>query len=246
MERLDATGFGDIKIFQNPEDFCYGVDAVLLADFAARVINEKNLSSVIDLGSGTGIVPLILSHKTDAERLVGVEIQEKSFNTGLKSIEINGLEGRVESVNSNVTNICTERDELEKCSFDVVTANPPYTISGDGIIGDNRAKAIARHEIEGTLNDFVECAARLLRDKGEFFMVHRPSRLVDICCICRNNELEPKEVQMISGHPMEAPNILLVHCVKNGNKQLKILKPFAVRTEEEEYSEEINKIYERA
>lgn len=245
MERLDDTGFGTLKIFQNVEDFCYGVDAVLLANFAAVIMNEKKLSSVVDLGTGTGIVPLILSHKTKATIIRGVEIQKKSFETGKKNIDINNLSERLIFCNSNVKDVHCEGGIFYNKTFDAVTTNPPYTESGGGITGQNQAKAIARHEVHGTLADFVECASKLLKDKGDFFMVHRPSRLVDICCVCRQYSLEPKEIQLVSGRPMDVPNILLIHCVKNGNRQLKMLKPFAVYGADNGYSEEIINIYER-
>lgn len=242
MLRLDDTGFGGIKIWQEPAAFCYGVDAVLLADFAARGIEKKKQKRIMDLGTGTGIVPLILSHKTEANYLAGLEIQEASYNLARRNAEENELTDRLHFFHGDVA-------EFDKPALygtlDAVTSNPPYTEGSCGIESGNPAKAIARHEISASLDDFIALAARLLSDRGDFYLVHRPSRLVDICESCRRHRLEPKEMRFVSGRAMEKPNILLVHCVKNGNRQLKILEPLAVRGENGEYSPEIMEIYER-
>lgn len=242
--RLDETGFGELKIFQRPEEFCYGVDAVLLADFAASssAVRKKERCRMIDLGTGTGIIPLILSHKTEAGLICGLEVQQNSYDLAVKNAEYNGLSERLQFFHDDVSRF--QHEELEQ-SFDVVTTNPPYTAGCRGIESKNKAKAIARHETTGSLDDFVRQAAKLLRDKGDFYMVHRPARLADICETCRKYRLEPKEMRFVSGKPGEIPNILLVHCTKNGNKELKILTPLAVHEENGNYSQEILKIYEK-
>lgn len=244
--RFDETGFGNLGIFQAPEEFCYGVDAVLLADFAAQGANKRRKCRIMDLGTGTGIVPLILSHKTKAEYIAGLEVQEHSFSLTKKNIEHNRLEGRVFAFHGDVSRFDEAEafDELAE-SFDVVTSNPPYFVGGGGLESKNSAKSIARHETTGSLDDFVRMAAKLLKDKGDFYMVHRPSRLVDICAVCRKYKLEPKELRFVSGKPMEKPNILLVHCVKHGGAELRVLEPLAVHNEDGSYTEEILKIYEK-
>jgi len=126
-----------------------------------------------------------------------------------------------------------------------VTTNPPYFIGGGGLSSQNPAKAIARRETTGTLDDFLRLASKLLRDKGDFYMVHRPDRLIDIAAGCRKHRLEPKELRFVSGKPMEKPNILLVHCVKYGNPELRILPPLAVHNEDGSYTDEILNIYEK-
>lgn len=241
--RFDETGFGNIGIFQAPEEFCYGVDAVLLADFAAQGINKRRNCRVMDLGTGTGIVPLILSHKTEAPYIGALEVQDHSFALMEKNIAHNQLGERIEAFHGDVSTFDAEGELAE--SFDVVTSNPPYFVGGGGIESKNMAKAIARHETTGSLDDFVRTAAKLLKDKGEFFMVHRPSRLVDICETCRKYKLEPKELRFVSGKPMEKPNILLVHCVKHGRAELRVLEPLAVHNEDGSYTLEILKIYEK-
>lgn len=241
--RLDETGFGSLKIFQNPQEFCYGVDAVLLAGFAAEgAAKKKHRCRIMDLGTGTGIVPLILSHKTEAALIGGIEVQRNSWQLAVKNAEYNGLSGRLQFYHDDVKNF--SHRELTG-TIDVVTSNPPYTAGTGGIESSNQAKAIARHETTASLDDFVRTAASLLRDKGDFYMVHRPSRLVDICTSCRAYHLEPKELCFVSGKPLEKPNIILIHCTKNGNPELRILDPLSVHNEDGSYSQQILKLYEK-
>lgn len=235
-ERIDETGFSNLKLIQKPDEFCYGVDAVILADFASK----KKARRIVDLGTGTGIVPVILSHKTNAEFIYGIEYQKDSFDRALRNIEINGLGDRLGFINANVA----EFVELKEWA-DAVTTNPPYMVSNGAITNENTAKTIARHETVGTLDDFVRCAAGILKNKGDFYMVHRPSRLVDIFAICRKYRLEPKEIRFVAPRKGERPNIVLVHCVKNGGAELKILEDLYVYDEPGVYSEEIQRIYER-
>ena len=235
-ERIDETGFADLKLIQKPDEFCYGIDAVILADFASK----KKAARIVDLGTGTGIVPIILSHKTNAELIYGIEYQKDSFDRAVRNVELNKLSGRVDFINANVA----EFDGLKEWA-DVVTTNPPYMISNGAITNENTAKTIARHETVGNLDDFVRCAAGILKNKGDFYMVHRPSRLVDIFCACRKYRLEPKEIRFVAPKEGEIPNIVLVHCVKNGGAELKYLNNLYVYKEPGVYSDEIQQIYER-
>lgn len=243
-ERIDNIGFGGLKLIQDPEEFCYGVDAVILADFAARS-SSGNPKSIVDLGTGTGIVPLILSHKTDARQIIGVELQTVSFTRAGKNAQLNGLQDRLKFFNCDVKNAASRAGSLgfmRGCA-DVVTMNPPYMVNSGGITNFNTAKAIARHETTAGLNDFLACAAALLKPKGDLFIVHRPSRLADICCFARENHLEPKELRFVSPNVRKAPNIVLVHCVKDGGRELKILDPLFVYDEDGNYTEELRKCY---
>lgn len=241
--RLDETGFGKLKIFQNPEEFCYGVDAVLLAGFAAEGAAKRQCRCrIMDLGTGTGIVPLILSHKTEASLIGGIEVQENSYRLAVKNAQYNNLTERVQFFHGDVKEF-SHGDWAG--TFDIVTSNPPYTEGAGGIESSNKAKAIARHESTASLDDFVRTAANLLKDKGDFYMVHRPSRLVDICESCRRHRLEPKELCFVSGKPFERANIILIHCTRNGNPQLRILDPLFVHNEDGSYSQQILKLYEK-
>lgn len=262
-ERADDTGFGNLRLIQKPEEFCYGVDAVILADFASEnaavslpsrrlqqgrnsCAAENGLPDVtaVDLGTGTGIIPLILSHKTSWERLIGVEVQKGSYERALRSVRLNGLGTRLEFINNDVKDFGSLWGNELKGIVDVVTCNPPYTENTGGLKSTNTAKAIARHETTAGLEDFMSCAAGLLKPRGDFFMVHRPSRLVDICCTARKLGLEPKELRFVSPNREAAANIILVHMVKGGGRQLRVLEPLFVYGEDGCYTHELRKCYE--
>ena len=240
-ERVDEIGFGNLKLIQKPKDFCYGVDAVILSDFAVKNLKRKP-SNIVDLGTGTGIIPLIMSHKTEAQSIRGIEVQQDSFERAKRNSRLNNLEERVSFINGDVKDYSTWAAEL-KGSTDVVISNPPYFISGGGIINDLAPKTIARHETTAGLEDFLKCAAYLLKPKGDFFMVHRPSRLADICYYGRVCGLEPKGMCFVSPKAADVPNILLVHMVKGGGKELKFHKPLAVYDDKGNYTEELLEAY---
>ena len=237
-ERIDDTGFGSLRIIQRPDEFCYGVDAVLLADFT----KVGPGGSVIDLGTGNGIVPLILSHKTEAAKIAGLEVREGPFSLACRNAEMNGLNERVEFINCDVKDV---KAYLPGGSFDAVVSNPPYMACGTGIKNAGDAKTAARHETTADLSDFVGAANYLLKDRGDFYMVHRPHRLTDIMALCREYRLEPKEMLMVSARKGGIPNILLLHCRKYGGRDLKLLEPLYVYNDDGTYSDRIMKIYER-
>lgn len=252
MERIENTGFGDIKLIQDPEQFCYGVDAVILADFANSIYPE--FSNAVDLGTGNGIIPFILSHKNKDAAFTGVEVQPDAADMARRSCEMNGLEDRIEFIVADVLDI-TSGDFFEKSGsvmphfrkseVDMVTCNPPYFTKGGAIPSSSKAKFIARHETTAQVEDFIRAAGVLLKRKGHFFMVHRPSRLADIFYFCRKYGLEPKDLRMVVPKPGEAPNIVLIHCIKGGGRELNVMKELAVYNEDGSYSDEIEHIYER-
>jgi len=239
-ERIDDTGFGNLRLIQKPEDFCYGIDAVLLATFAQIRKGDR----VIDLGTGTGIIPMILSHRTEASEILGVEVQQESYERGLRNVVLNELVNRVKLIHGDVKHLIKEK-MVSKHSFDVVLTNPPYIKSDGGVKNKECARTIARHETTAGLSDFVNEASLLLKDRGDFYMVHRPNRLVDISTLCRQHKLEPKELRLVSPNKDSAPNILLIHCVKHGRPDLKFLDPLYVYKENGSYTDEIMEIYER-
>lgn len=238
-ERIDETGFGHIRIIQDMDGFCYGIDAVLIADF----VTVPKGGRVADLGSGTGIIPLILSHKTQAGEIVGIEIQERMAKLGERNVMLNGLENRVSILHMDV------KEAAERCmraSFDTVVSNPPYTAAGKGLTSAMDSKALARHEITADLGDFVAAAAAMLKDRGEFVLAHRPARLADVVTTCRAYRLEPKEIRFV--YPREGakePNIMLLRCKKHGGAELKYLPPLYVHKAQGGYTDEILNIYER-
>lgn len=241
-ERLDETGFGDLVLIQKPEEFCYGVDAVLLADFGAKYV-RPSFRFAVDLGTGTGIIPLILSHKTDIPRIAGVEVQEGSFDRAIRSRNLNGMSERLEFILGDVKDARETWGRDWQGKADLVTINPPYTAGQGGIPSFNQAKRIARHETTATLKDFLESAAWILREKGDLVMVHRPSRIADICCLGRGCGLEVKELQFVSPTRDAPPNILLVHMVKGGGREVKLLPPLAVYDEKGEYTPQLLETY---
>lgn len=241
-ERVDETGFGDLKLIQKPEEFCYGVDAVLLADFGAKY-TRPSFRFAVDLGTGTGIVPLILSHKTKIPKIAGIEVQEGSFDRAMRSRALNGLEDRLDFFLGDVKDCKSGWGREWKGSVDLVTTNPPYTAGKGGIPSTNRAKMIARHETTAGLDEFLEAAAWILREKGDLVMVHRPSRIADICCMGRAHGLEVKELQFVSPTREAAANILLVHMVKGGGREVRLLPPLAVYDEEGGYTQALRETY---
>ena len=237
-ERVDDVGFGGLFLIQKPAEFCYGIDGVLLADFAEL----KKGNRAVDLGTGTGIIPLILSYKSEGTELWGLEVQEASFERALRTVALNGLTHRIHLICSDVKEAVAI---LGAGSFDTVISNPPYNSNKDGLKNVNMAKTIARHEITGTLEDFIESASGLLKDRGDFYLVHRPSRLVDIFILARKYRLEPKTIRFVSPRFDEKPNIVLIHCVKNAGPELRFLDPLFVYDKNGEYTKEIQNIYER-
>lgn len=240
-ERLDEIGFGGLQLWQRPVEFCYGVDAVLLADFASRLARKESQTAV-DLGCGTGVIPLILSARTEMKNLWGVEIQEGACALAQRNSRLNGLEDRLRFICGNVREVQSWGKALLN-KADVITCNPPYTAGGGGMTSENQAKMIARHELTAGLSDFLTCGAALLREKGDFFLVHRPSRLVDICCLGREAGLELKTLQLISPNAQSAPNIVLAHLVKGGGRELKVLPALQVRDEQGDYTEALKAVY---
>lgn len=241
-ERLDEIGFGGLKLIQKPDEFCYGVDAVLLADFAAKLA-RPTFRFAVDLGTGTGIIPLILSSRTQIPRISGVEVQEGSFERAVRSCRLNGLEDRMEFILGDVKDGKETWAREWKSAADLVTMNPPYTAGNTGIPCANPAKQIARHETTADLADFIESAAWILREKGDLVMVHRPSRIVDICCLGRQQGLEVKELQFVSPERNAAPNILLVHMVKGGGREVKLLPTLAVHEENGDFTPQLLACY---
>lgn len=239
-ERIDEIGFGTLRLIQKPEDFCYGIDAVLLATFA----DVRKNARVIDLGTGTGIIPMILSHRTEAAEIVGVEVQQDSYERGLRNIQTNSLEDRVRLIHGDVKHLIKEK-MVSRHSFDAVFTNPPYVKGDGGLKNKEAARTVARHETTAGLSDFIGEASLLLKDRGDFYMVHRPNRLVDISVLCRQHKLEPKELRLVSPNKDSAPNILLIHCVKHGRPDLRFLDPLYVYQRDGSYTEEIMRLYER-
>lgn len=238
-ERVDDLQIDGLKIIQNPNGFCFGIDAVLVSNFA-RV---KRGNKVVDLGTGTGIIPLLISAKSKDTKISAFEIQPDVADMARRSVAMNGLEDRIEIIEDNINNAL---EHFGKHSVDVVISNPPYMASGVGEVNPSDYKAISRHEIHCTLEDIISTASGLLRGSGQFFfMVHRPNRLVDILTLCRSYNLEPKQIRFVHPFADKSPNIVLIHATKGGRPDVKVLEPLVVRNEDKSYTEEIYEIYRK-
>jgi tRNA1Val (adenine37-N6)-methyltransferase len=237
-ERVDDLQIDGLKIIQNPAGFCFGIDAVLISNFA-RV---RKGSKVVDLGTGTGIIPLLVSAKSVDTQVYAFEIQSEVADMARRSVEMNGLQDRIEIIEDNLVNVLKH---LGKHTMDVVISNPPYMANGVGEVNPSDYKAISRHEIHCDLEDVIKSASSLLRGSGQFFMVHRPNRLVDIFTLCRKYNLEPKRVRFVHPFAHKEPNIVLVHATKGGRPDLKVLEPLVVRNPDRTYTEEIYEIYRK-
>lgn len=237
-ERLDDLQFKGLRLLQKKDGFCFGVDAVLLSHFAQVTKNDK----VMDLGTGTGIIAVLLAVKKEPRKVTGLEIQPEMAEMAARSVKLNGLEDRVEIVQGDIK----EAVKLfGASSFDAVVSNPPYMGRGGGLLNPADAKAVARHEILCTLEDVVSSAAKLLRPGGKLSMVHRPQRLADIICQMRNNAIEPKCLRLVHPSPGKKPNLLLISGTRNGNPELRVEEPLYIYDSDGNYSKEIDKIYNR-
>ena len=238
-ERIDDLEFKNLKIIQNKKEFCFGMDSVLLSDFSKEI---KKGNNVLDLGTGTGILPILLSSKTENTTFVGIEIQNKIAEMATRSVKLNNLEKRIKIINEDIKNLS---NIFEKFSFDAVITNPPYKKNNSGLQNENEGKLISRHEIKCNLEDIINITKNMLKDKGALYMVHRPERIADICELLRKYKIEPKVIRFVYPKINEQANLVLIKAVKNANKFLKIEKPLIVYKENGEYTDEILKIYNK-
>ena len=236
-ERIDDLEFKGLKIIQNKDGFCFGIDSILLSDFAKEI---KKGSKVIDLGTGTGIIGILLCMKTELSKIIGVEIQKEVYDMAKRSIKLNNLENKFEIINENIKNL---ENIIETGTFDAVVTNPPYKKIGTGLTNENEKKLISRHEITANLEDFIKVSYRMLKDKGTLYMVHRPDRMVDIIELLRKYKLEPKKIKFVYPNANKDANLILLKAVKNANPFLKIETPLYVYNQNGEYTDEILKIY---
>ena len=238
-ERIDDLEYKDLKIIQNKEGFCFGIDSILLVDFAKKI---KDNTCVLDLGTGTGIIPILLSQKTKLKKAYAVEIQEEVADMAKRSVELNRLGEKIEIINDNIKNI---QEYFKNQSIDVIITNPPYKKKNSGIINEEEKKIISRHEITASLEDFIKEGSKVLKDKGEFYMVNRPERLVDIVVAMRKYKIEPKLIRMVYSKVEKSPVLVLVKGIKNANPFLRIEPNLYIYDKNGEYTDEIYKIYNK-
>jgi tRNA1(Val) A37 N6-methylase TrmN6 len=235
-ERIDDLDRNGYKIIQHSGKFCFGMDAVLLTAFA----NVKEGERVIDLGTGTGIIPILLAAKTKGEHFTGLEIQEESSEMATRSVALNGLENKIDIKNGDIKEASLI---FGKASFNVVTSNPPYMDDLHGLKNKGEALTIARHEVLLNLEDVVREASALLVPGGRFYMVHRPHRLVSIINLFSKYKLEPKRIRFVHPYEDKEANMVLIEGVRGGKPMIKVLEPLIVYKDKNIYSEEVKQIY---
>lgn len=262
MERLDRTGFGELKIFQDTESFCYGIDAVILSYFASQGIKKENV--VFDLGTGNGIIPLILSYKTKLSKVVGIDIQKNLIEMARKSVELNGLKDKIEFIEADVSmadrsrNICSCNMKEDSCDnlsgndisgflgqCDVVTCNPPYFPKGRAVLNSTDSLTLSRHETCAELRDFMDFASLLLKEKGRLYMINRPSRFADSMCFARDTGMEPRNIRIVSSTAFTKPKMILMEFIKGGGVECRFGEPLIIYNGDGTYTCEILKAYDR-
>lgn len=235
-ERVDSLQRNGYEILQHPGRFCFGMDAVLLSAFASVKPGEN----LLDLCTGTGVLPILLEAKTKGSHFTGLEIQEESADMANRSVMLNHLEDKIDIV-------CGDLREAEAyfaaASFDVITCNPPYMTAGAGLKNPNDALTIARHEVCATLDDVLNCAAKFLKFGGRFYMVHKPERLAEILQKMSACGLEPKKLRLVYPYADREPNMILVEGRRGGKSGMRILPPLILYNEDGEYVSEVAEIY---
>ena len=238
-ERIDDLEYKGLKIIQNKEWFCFGIDSVILTGFARQA---KSGSKILDLGTGTGIISILMSKKIPNCKITAIEVQKQVAEMAGRSVKLNNLEESIEIINDDIKNIS---GNLGKGNFDVVITNPPYKKKESGILNENNVKLISRHETTASLEDFIKVASEQLKDRGTLYMINRPERIADILEDMRKYKLEPKEIRFVQPTANKAPNEVMLKAVKNGGRFLKVREPLIIYNDEGKYTQEILEIYEK-
>lgn len=237
-ERLDDLQCNGLYLIQDPDKFCFGIDAVLLSNF----VKVKKNGHVVDLCTGSGIVPILLSAKTDAKKITGIEIQSDIADMARRSVSYNKLDEKIDIINDDISNALKY---INNCSVDSVCVNPPYMKDTTAIKNPDLPMAIARHELLTDLETVINIASKLLKESGKFFMVHRPSRLSEIFTSMRQNRIEPKRLRFIHPYIESKANLVLIEGAKGSGVWLDVEPPLVVYKDKNVYTDEVLKIYGR-
>lgn len=235
MERIDDLNYEGLKIIQNTEGFCFGIDSVLLTEFAKDI---KRNSKIVDLGTGTGILGILLSKKVNPSKIYGVEIQKEVAEMAKRSIKLNSLENIFEIINEDINKI-----NLQSNYFDVVITNPPYKKSGTGIKNKQIKQQVSRYEMTASLDDWLAISSKLLKDNGSFYIVYRTDRLAELVENMRKYKLEIKRMRFVYSNIEKQSNLVLIKAVKRAGTFLKVEKPLIIYNLDGSYTDEIIKIY---
>ena len=238
-ERIDDLQLNNLKIIQNKDGFCFGIDAVLLSDFAREIPAN---SKVLDLGTGTGILGILLCGKTKLSKIYGIDIQEDVCDMASRSIKLNNLGDKFEIINKNIKDL---KDIFEENTFNAIVSNPPYKKDNSGLKNESETKLISRHEITASLDDFISISSKLLKNNGSIYLVHRPERLSDLFYLLRKYNLEPKKLRLVQSYFDSKPKLILVKATKNANSFLNIEEPLIIYNKDGSYTDEILKIYNK-
>ncbi len=235
-EAVEDLLHGKMKIIQSNNGYRFSIDAVLLANF----VRAKKEDNIIDLGTGSGVIPLILSHRHHDLKITGLELDPHAADMAKRSVELNGLSHRIIVKEGDIREIKTL---FPPESFSLVVANPPYGKPGSGHVNPEPGKATARHEIEGGLDDFISAAAYLLKQRERFFLIYPARRLADVISVMRDNGSEPKRMQMVHSREGEGARLILVEGIKGGGVEMEVMKPLYIYDDEGGYTPEIESIY---
>lgn len=235
-ERVDDLQIKNYHIIQKADGFCFGIDAVLLSDYA----KVKRNSIGMDLCSGTGIIPILMEAKYPVSYIEGIEYQETYAEMAERSVYMNKQQEKVCIKQGDVRKV---KEDYQRESFDWITCNPPYMTGSHGLTNPDYGKAIARHEITCSLEDVVQAAKWLLKPKGHFYMIHRPFRLAEIIYTLKKNKLEPKRMRLVYPYVNKEPNMVLIDAAKGGNQRITVEPPLIVYNKDGSYTDEIYQIY---
>ena len=244
MERIDDLNLNGKRIIQDTDLFLFGMDSVLLANMVKKTNKDTN---ILDLGTGSAVMPVIIAEKTKCNKIIGVELQDKMYNLALKNIKLNELENKIYAVKEDLKNVEKIREKIVeitgKDKVDVVISNPPYKKAGTGTVNDVDEKYIARHEVKCELEDIFVTASKLLKFKGKLYIVHKPERIADLICLGRKYNLEIKELQFLQPSTKKKPSIVLCEYVLGGGNECTVLPSIIEYDENGNYTNTVYEIY---